>query len=426
VLRDQRCVIAMVNDVTERRRTEQALQESQEQLRQAQKLEAIGRLAGGVAHDFNNLLTVILGYCGVIQGRLAKTDPTFAELEEIRRSGERAAALTQQLLAFGRKQVLAPRVLDLNAVVADLDQLLKRLVGENIRLVTRLDRSLGPVMVDKAQVEQVIVNLAINARDAMPTGGTLTIETANVDSSQDGPVTPDRPIGPFVRLRVQDTGTGMDAETQRRIFEPFFTTKAPGKGTGLGLATIYGIVSQSQGHIEIDSAVGRGSVFSVYLPRMAAAAAAEPRAAPTPVRSVHGSETILVVEDEELVRNLVRDMLRMQGYQVLVAADAEEALALAEKRQGPIDLVITDVVLPGISGLELIERMAYLHPESRTIAMSGYASEVIARHGALTPGVTFVQKPFQLHELTRRIREVLDTPPAHDTRERPRRGERAV
>ncbi len=427
-LGDEPCVIGMVLDVTERRQAQRALEESQERLRQAQKLEAIGRLAGGVAHDFNNLLTVILGYCGVMQGRLARQDPMYGELEEIRRAGERAAALTQQLLAFGRKQTLAPRVLDLNHVITDLDQMFRRVVGENIRLVTRLDRSLGTVMVDRAQLEQVILNLVFNARDAMPTGGTLTIETTNVDLVRDGGSTKERPAGPFVRLRVQDTGCGMDEETQRRIFEPFFTTKAPGKGTGLGLATIYGIVQQSQGHIEIDSAIGRGSTFTIFLPRMAAAA--EPRPAPAQVRSIHGSETILVVEDEELVRNLVRDMLRMHGYQLLVAPDAEEALMIGEKHKAAIDLIITDVVLPGMSGLELLERVARIHPEARMIAMSGYANEVIARHGALMPGVSFVQKPFQLHELTRRIREVLDAPresvDSGEMREpQARRGERA-
>jgi two-component system, cell cycle sensor histidine kinase and response regulator CckA len=406
VLADTPCLVSMFSDVTDRKRTERALQASQDQLRQAQKLEAIGRLAGGIAHDFNNLLTIIIGYSDMMVNRAPPGDGGRGELEEIRKAGQQAAALTQQLLAFSRKQVLAPRILDLNAVIANLDRMLQRLVGEHIQLVTRLGTSLGPVLVDQAQIEQVIVNLAVNARDAMPTGGTLTIETENVELGRQGRPAGAEPAGSFVTLRVRDTGTGMDAETRQRVFEPFFTTKPQGKGTGLGLATIYGIVQQSHGHIEIESAVGRGSVFTVFLPR--AAGAAEPRPVTVPVRTTHGSETILVAEDEDVVRHLIRDVLRTHGYQVLEAADGREALTIASSHPGPIDLVMSDVVMPGISGLEVIDRMSQLRPRARAILISGYADDAIAAYGVMDPSITLINKPFQLHELTQRVREVLD------------------
>jgi PAS domain S-box-containing protein len=412
-LADTPCLISLFSDVTDRKRTERALQASQEQLRQAQKLEAIGRLAGGIAHDFNNLLTIIIGYSDMLVNRPPAGDGGRGELEEVRKAGQQAAALTQQLLAFSRKQVLAPRILDLNDVIANLDRMLRRLLGEHIQLVTRLDTSVGPVLVDQAQVEQVIVNLAVNARDAMPTGGTLTIETENVELGTAGRSAPGEPAGSFVALRVRDTGTGMDAETRQRVFEPFFTTKPLGKGTGLGLATIYGIVQQSHGHIEIDSAVGRGSAFTVFLPRTAGAA--EPRPVAVPVRKTSGSETILVAEDEDPVRHLIRDVLRTHGYQVLMAADGREALAIAAQHPGPIDLVMSDVVMPGISGLEVIERLAQLRPRARVILISGYADEAIAAYGVMDPSITLINKPFQLHELTQRVREVLDTAPPEAT-----------
>ena len=408
MLADTPCIISMVSDVTDRKRTERALQASQEQLRQAQKLEAIGRLAGGIAHDFNNLLTIIIGYSDMLVSRPPAMGDGGGrgELEEIRKAGQQAAALTQQMLAFSRKQVLAPRILDLNAVIANLDRMLRRLVGEHIQLVTHLGASLGPVLVDQAQIEQVIVNLAVNARDAMPTGGQLTIETENVELGTGERTAPGDAAGSFVALRVLDTGTGMDAETRQRLFEPFFTTKPQGKGTGLGLATIYGIVQQSHGHIEIDSAVGRGSAFTVFLPRTAGAA--EPRPVAVPVRTTSGSETILVAEDEDAVRFLIRDVLRTHGYQVLMAADGREALALAAQHPGPIDLVMSDVVMPGISGLEVIGRLAQLRPRARVILISGYADEAIATYGVMDPSITLINKPFQLHELTQRVREVLD------------------
>jgi two-component system cell cycle sensor histidine kinase/response regulator CckA len=410
MLADMPCLVTLFSDVTDRKRTERALQASQDQLRQAQKLEAIGRLAGGIAHDFNNLLTIIIGYSDMMLNRLPAGEGR-GELEEVRKAGQQAAALTQQLLAFSRKQVLAPRILDLNVVIDNLDKMLRRLVGEHIQLVTRLGPALGSVLVDQAQLEQVIVNLAVNARDAMPTGGTLTIETDNVEVGGQGRPGPGEPAGSFIMLRVRDSGTGMDAETRQRVFEPFFTTKPQGKGTGLGLATIYGIVQQSHGHIEIESAPGRGSVFTVFLPR--AAGAAEPRPVAVPVQTTFGSETILVVEDEDVVRHLIRDVLRTHGYQVLVAADGNEALTIASGHPGPIDLVMSDVVMPGISGLEVIDRMSHLRPRARVILISGYADDAIAAYGVMDPSIALINKPFQLHELTRRVREVLDAAPAH-------------
>lgn len=387
-------------DVTERKRME-------EQLRLAQKMEAIGRLAGGIAHDFNNLLTAINGYSALILERLDWDDPVRKDIEVINNAGERAAALTRQLLAFSRKQVLEPEVIDLNSVVADMDKILRRVIGEDIDLVTVLQPKLAPVKVDPAQVEQIILNLAVNARDAMPDGGKVTIETSNVELDEEYAkhhvsATP----GSYVMLAVSDAGVGMDAETQKRIFEPFFTTKK-GEGTGLGLSTVYGIVKQSGGNIWVYSEPGQGTTFKIYLPRVK-----EPANARTPervsVESLRGSEKILLVEDEAAVRKLVREILEKYGYTVLDAYSGREALSLAERHRHPIHLMMTDVVLPDMHGPELARRLTSLRPETRILYSSGYTDNAIVHRGVLEAGTAFLQKPFTPQTLARKVREVLD------------------
>jgi two-component system, cell cycle sensor histidine kinase and response regulator CckA len=388
-------------DITEVKRLE-------DQLRQAQKMEAVGRLAGGVAHDFNNLLTAILGSTDLLLRDLEPTSPMRQDAAEIKKAGERAAGLTRQLLAYSRRQVLQPEVLDLNRVVADMDRLLRRLIGEDVSLSTVLAPDLGPVRADRGQVEQVIVNLVLNARDATPAGGKLTIETSNVqlDPSYVEAHAGARP-GPFVLLTVSDTGAGMDAETTAHLFEPFFTTKEVGKGTGLGLATVYGIVKQSEGYITVYSEPGHGTTFKIYLPRVAGPApAAAP--APAPPERSRGSETVLVVEDEEAVRSLSRRALEASGYTVLAAADGPDALRLVERYGGPIHLVLTDVVMPGMTGREMAERLTQRRPGLRVLYMSGYPGDAIVHRGALEPGTAFLQKPFMPEDLTRKVREVLD------------------
>ncbi|MGH7545921.1 MAG: PAS domain S-box protein, partial [Gemmatimonadota bacterium] len=397
-----------VTDITERKRAEQALQLSEEQLRLSQRLEAVGQLAGGVAHDFNNLLTAILGHAGLLLGELAPTDPMRSELEEIKKAGERAATLTRQLLAFSRKQMLRPKIFDLNVVVAEMNKMLRRLIGEDIELTTVLDESLGRVRADPGQIEQVIVNLAVNARDAMPEGGKLTIETANIElderyAERRAVVQPGR----YVMLAVSDTGSGMPPEIQTKIFEPFFTTKEVGKGTGLGLATVYGIVKQSEGYIWVYSEPGHGTTFKMYLPRVDAAA--EPLT-PIPDRAglLRGTETVLVVEDEAIVRSLVRDILGKNGYRVLEAVDGEEALRLSRTHADPIHLLITDIVMPGMSGPELVETLAPERREMKVIYTSGYTDHAIVNRGVLDPSADFLQKPFTPDVLTRRVRDALD------------------
>jgi PAS domain S-box-containing protein len=399
-------ILGIVRDITDRIRLE-------EQLRQAQKMEAVGRLAGGVAHDFNNILTAISSYSELLLADFAPGDPRRADVEEIRKATERAAALTRQLLAFSRRQVLQPKVVDLNAVIANAEKLLRRLIGEDIALVTRLEPALGAVRADAGQLEQVIMNLAVNARDAMQTGGALTLETQNVVIAATTLAAEERIVVPgrYVLLRVRDTGTGMDAETRRHLFEPFFTTRDKGKGTGLGLATVYGIVKQSGGFIWVDSEPGRGSSFRIYLPRVdeaappaaPGAAAAEPPAA--------GTETILVVEDEDAVRAVAREALRRQGYRVLEAANAEAALVVAAGFAGHIGLLLTDVVMPGLSGRALADRLAALRPRTRVLYMSGYTDDAIVQHGVLEPGLSFLQKPFTPDVLAQRVREELDRVP---------------
>ncbi|HUL49341.1 MAG TPA: ATP-binding protein [Gemmatimonadales bacterium] len=390
--------LVLARDVTERRQLE-------DQLRHSQKMEAVGRLAGGVAHDFNNLLTAILGYCQLLERELHE-HPVRTDVIEVRRAAERAASLTQQLLAFSRKQVLQVQPVDLDGVVREVEQMLRRMIGEDLELVTVLPGHLAPVLADTNQLEQVIVNLAINARDAMPRGGRLTIATAAVGpddaaARQHLGQQPDR----YVRLEVTDTGTGMDSETMAHIFEPFFTTKGVGKGTGLGLAMVYGIVKQLGGSIHVDSRIGQGTSFRIYLPRAAAAAEAAPvRATPVP----RGTETVLLVEDEDAVRGLAQRALESHGYHVLHARAGSEALAMRAGYSGRINLLLTDVIMPGMTGRELAERLIPRDEKMRVLYMSGYTDDARLRRGILERGTAYIQKPFTPDALARRVREVLD------------------
>jgi two-component system cell cycle sensor histidine kinase/response regulator CckA len=401
-------VVGMAHDITERRQAEQAQAKLEDQLRQAQKMESIGRLAGGVAHDFNNLLTVIQGHCDLMQVQMSDADPLLDELGQIRHAGARAAALTQQLLAFSRKQILAPIVLDLNSLVANLGEMLERLIGEDITLTTALQPELWSVTADPGQIEQVIMNLTLNARDAMPGGGRLTIETRNVQLDATYAKThPEAPAGACVLLAVGDTGSGMDELTRARVFEPFFTTKEPGKGTGLGLATVYGIIKQSGGDILVYSEAGQGTIFKIYLPA-SQMRAKSPVAAKTWPVSRGGHETILLVEDEEMVRDLVRTVLQSAGYTILEAGNGGEALSLAGQHQGTIDLLVTDLVMPEMSGRELAERLKALRPGIKVLFMSGYTDDVVVRHGLLAADVEFLPKPFSPGALASKVRKVLD------------------
>jgi len=394
-------LLAMMMDVSERKKLE-------EQLRQSQKMEAVGQLAGGVAHDFNNLLTVITGYSELLLLSIEQ-EKQRQDIEQIKKAAEQATSLTRQLLAFSRKQVLQPQVLDLNQVVVDVEKMLRRLIGEDIELVTALEPALGRVKADPGQVEQVVMNLVVNARDAMPDGGQLMLETANVNL--DGIYTRpqlDLKPGPYALLAVTDTGVGMEATTRSRIFEPFFTTKGPDRGTGLGLATVYGIVKQSGGHIAVYSEPGQGATFKVYLPHieplndMRSSDRAETKMVPG------GNETILLVEDQTEVRNLAARVLQQQGYHLLVAAHPEEALALSEQTPNPIDLLITDVILPHMNGRDLAGRLVQARPELKALYISGYTDKAIVQHGVLEAGVTFLQKPFSPAVLSRKVRAVLD------------------
>jgi two-component system cell cycle sensor histidine kinase/response regulator CckA len=390
-----------VRDVTERRQLES-------QLLQAQKMEAVGRLAGGVAHDFNNLLTVILSYSDLLLEDLPPNAPDREDVAQIRQAAVAASSLTRQLLAFSRQQVLEPRVLDVNEVVKGPEKLLARLLGEDVRLSTALATGLGAVKVDPGQLEQIIMNLAVNARDAMPRGGRLSIETGNVE--MDEAYVRGHPVaqpGNYVMLAVSDTGIGMDAVTQARIFEPFFTTKEVGKGTGLGLATVYGIVKQSGGFIWVYSEPGHGTSFKIYLPRVDEPVA--PAAEVTP-RPVGGSETVLVVEDVAAVRAVTRQMLERHGYTVLEAPDGETALRLALMHQGDIDLLVTDVVMPDVGGRELADQLVARRPQLKVLYMSGYTDDAIVRHGNLQDGIAYLQKPFTPDALARKVRAVLDEP----------------
>ncbi|MGE5252591.1 MAG: PAS domain S-box protein [Planctomycetaceae bacterium] len=399
-----------VEDITERRRTEEALRKSEEQLRQWQRVEAIGRLAGGVAHDFNNLLMTIKGCSELLLGAFDRRDPRREEVEEILKAADRATALTRQLLAFGRRQVLQPQILDLNAVVMNMDKMLRRLIGEDIQLITSLEPEVWLVKVDPGMIEQVVMNLAVNSRDAMPSGGKLTIETSNVihDEEYASHHVSVKP-GYYVMLAISDTGCGMDKETQSHLFEPFFTTKDTGKGTGLGLSTVYGIIKQSGGNIWAYSEPGLGTTFKIYLPRVEKAAKGyKPRLKPKEVGAPGGTETILLVEDEEAVRSMVGKILRNKGYTILEARHGNEAIEVSERYEGSINLMVTDVIMPQMSGRELAERLAPMRPEMHVLYMSGYPDNTIVQHGVLEPGTAFLQKPFTISALELKVREILD------------------
>lgn len=391
--------------------TEQRVLEHQ--LRLAQKMEAVGQLAGGIAHDFNNLLGVIIGYSEILTDRLDTASPLRNHAEEIKKAGNRAATLTRQLLAFSRQQVLQPRVIDLNSVVADLEKMLRRLISEDVELVTVFEPALGQVKADPGQIEQVLMNLAVNARDAMPHGGKLIIETLNTEVDQ--AYARRRPLvrpGRYVVVAMSDTGVGMDAKTQTHIFEPFFTTKEQGKGTGLGLATVYGIVKQSGGFIWVYSELGKGTTFKIYLPRIDEAVEAAGRDQDEP-EVARGSETILLVEDADSLRELTREFLQSSGYIVLDAADSTTAMQLSKQHKGPIHLLLTDVVMPGLSGRQLAERLTNLRTGMKVIYMSGYTDDAIVHHGVLERGTVLIQKPFTRVALTQKVREVLGVPEVH-------------
>jgi PAS domain S-box-containing protein len=396
-----------LRDISEHKRTEEALRRTEEQFRQAQKMEAIGRLAGGVAHDFNNLLTVITGYSDLLLNTLRVDDPSRELIGEIAKSADRAATLTRQLLAFSRKQVLAPKVMDLNTSITEMLNLLRRLISEDIQLRTTLAPGLYPVKVDRGQIEQVIMNLAVNARDAMPRGGQLTIETSNTDLDETLTRSlPELRPGPCVRLTVSDTGCGMDETVKARLFEPFFTTKAVGKGTGLGLATVYGIIKQSEGHITVWSEPGQGATFKIYLPGVREELPSAPKK-PVPAPAVIGSETVLLVEDEEGVRTLTRHILQTSGYTVLEARHGLEALQVSEQQSGPIHLMVTDVVMPEMNGPQLARRILQLRPSLKVLFLSGYTDSTLLHNGLLDASRNFLQKPFAPEDLKSKVREVL-------------------
>ncbi len=407
--------LVLANDVSERKRLERRLGE-------AEKMEAIGRLAGGVAHDFNNLLTVISGYASLV---LADQDRNCEELREIAHAADQASALTRQLLAFSRRQVMHPQVLDLNEIIAGMRSMLHRIIGDDVTVGTQLAGDLAPVEADQAQIERVVLNLAANARDAMPAGGRLTIETANVELDAEyvnthGEGTP----GPHVLLAVSDTGMGMSPEVRARLFEPFFTTKEAGAGTGLGLATVFGVVKQSGGSIYVYSEEGAGTTFKIYLPAAQAEMTPAAPAAPEPAVA-RGTETIMVVEDDESVRELVRLILEGNGYRVHAVGDPADAARVCSEVPAGVDLLLTDVMMPQLSGRELAERMAEANPGLRVLFMSGYSDEAVYRHGVLSPDAAFIEKPFTERSLTGKVREVLDQSPSGPLSRRSARGARA-
>jgi PAS domain S-box-containing protein len=396
-------VVAVSRDITDRKNLEA-------QLLQAQKMEAVGQLAGGIAHDFNNLLGVISGYTDLLEETLIAHPAALRHAEQIRKATDQAAALTGQLLAFSRRQVLQPSVLDLNAVVSDVEQMLRRVIGEHIQLTTILEQGLGRVLADPAQLQQALINLAVNARDAMLGGGRLTLETSTVVLDEDFTLThPDLQPGRHVRLTVTDTGHGMNPEIQARAFEPFFTTKSERQGTGLGLAMVFGVVKQSGGHVTLESEPGRGSTFRIYLPEVTGELSPAPLPEPAGLPAV-GTETILLVEDAEALRVMIRRMLESAGYGVLLAADPEEALRVLASHDGPIDLVLTDVIMPRMSGPELVDKLREDHSTLKVLYMSGYTDEAIGHRGVLEAGTYFIQKPFGLRGLLLKLREILDAP----------------
>ena len=392
--------IAFISDISQRKLLE-------EQLIHAQKMEAVGRLAGGVAHDFNNMLTVITGYNRMLLDDLSPLDPLRGNAEEILKAADRAAALTNQLLAFSRRQIIRPRVLSPNSVLANTQKMLQRLIGEDIQLVLKLSPECGNMRADAGHIEQAIVNLAVNARDAMPSGGCITIETANVHLDENYTKTHlGMRAGDFVMIAMTDTGHGMDSETRRHIFEPFFTTKERGKGTGLGLATVYGMVKQSGGDIWVYSELGRGTTFKLYFPRVTDAV---PESAEEEVErpKAHGSETVLVVEDEAAVRDLTVKMMRQLGYKVMAAATGEEAIEISRAHTGRIALLLTDVVMPNMSGRQVADVLLASRPDIRILYLSGYTENTVVHHGVLEEGVSFLPKPFSREVLARKVREVL-------------------
>jgi two-component system, cell cycle sensor histidine kinase and response regulator CckA len=396
--------VLVFRDITERRRL-------QEQLLRAQKMEAVGRLAGTVAHDFNNMLTVISVYSELLMSRRSRQEQLQRYAKEIKKAVDHATTLTGQLLTLSHKQLFHPKLLDLNAVIAGMEEVLRQLIGEEVELLVAPGSALGSIKMDPGQLEQVLLNLVVNARDAMPQGGKLTIETVPVTLNERymGRYAGLKP-GPYVRLTVSDTGCGMDATTRARLFEPFFTTKPRGKGTGLGLSIVYGIIAQSGGHIEVDSAPGRGTLFSIYLPQVEQAVVAEPISSASP-QLLEGWETVLLVEDEEEVRTAVFESLQMRGYTVLKARHGQEALMICRRHLRPIHLLLTDVVMPQMTGPELAQRLMLSHPDLKVLYISGYTSEALLERNVTAPGTAFLQKPFTPAALARAVREVLDTAP---------------
>jgi signal transduction histidine kinase len=391
-----------------RKAAETALRQSEEQLRQVQKIEAMGRLAAGVAHDFNNILTAITGHSELLLRQLDADDPRRKNAEQIEKVAYLAAGLTRQLLIFSRKQVIEPRVLDLNAVILDIKKMLRRLIGEDIEFCTLLDPAAGHIKADPGQIEQVIMNLAVNARDAMPNGGKLTVTTANITPDKNHLKNfPDMDAGDYVMLAIADTGTGMSEEVKAHLFEPFFTTKPSGKGTGLGLATCFGIVKQNTGHINVQSELGSGTTFKIYFPQVLSAI--EPlRVRNLPTGVAGGNETVLLVEDEPVVRELAVATLREKGYTVVEAVNGEEGLRLARQHDGKIDLVLTDVVMPVMGGKEMADALRTSHPDTKVLFTSGYTEDALGHHGVLRPGILFLPKPYLTATLARKVREVLD------------------
>lgn len=400
--------LVLANDVTERKQAQLALRDTEEQLRQVQKLEGVGHLAGGIAHDFNNLLTVINGFCALAMRGVKPEDPLLDNLKEIKKAGDRATSLTRQLLAFSRRQVLQPKILNLDTVVTDMEKMLRRIIGEHIDLRAVLEPTLGNVNADPGQIEQIILNLVVNARDSMRDGGKLTIETDNVYLDEEYVKNHvGAQAGPHVMLAVSDTGHGMDSKTMARIFEPFFTTKELGKGTGLGLSTVYGIVKQSGGNIWVYSEIGRGTTFKIYLPRVDEGAEEYKRTIDE-AQPVKGTETILLVEDEDMLRRLARLTLTSYGYRVVEASNGEEAIEISAKHEGEIDLLLTDVIMPGMNGRELSNRLLESRPTLRVLFMSGYTDDAIVHQGVLDESANFIQKPFAPDALAQRVREVLE------------------
>ena len=401
-------VLVVVRDITERERAERRRVALEEQLRQAHKMEAIGQLAGGIAHDFNNLLTIINGYSDLLINTVPPSDPIRGPVAEIRNAGERARTLTRQLLMFSRQQVLEPKVLDLNAVVRGSETMLRRLIEADVHLTTTLQPQLHCIKADAGQLEQTLLNLCVNARDAMPRGGSLTIETGDVTlRAADADTLPEVPAGDYVRLSVSDTGSGIDAATKAKVFEPFFTTKGPGKGTGLGLAVVFGVVKQCGGHVHVTTELGRGTTFALYFPRVLEAIAPAPPSEPATV-SPRGHETIFLVEDDDAVRNLARITLQRSGYHVIEAGDGEEAVRLLREYDGPLHLLVSDIVMPKIGGRELAGLVDAMRPGVKVLYLSGYTDDAVLKLGIVDAELNFLQKPFSPSTLAAAVRRIMD------------------